>query len=1014
MSRFYQAAINALELRLVEDPPGCIVPPKGFIPRACKDTALTAFAQLGALRLNVNRGLISLLDGRYQYILAEATRTLSLLPNIEPDPEDDLWLGSVIIPRSKGVCEHVLSLGDIIYEPAGAKSNVPAVIINDLAEDPRFSARPYVQSEPRVRFYAGVPLRSPWGTIIGAYCVFGHEPRNGLTQEQLLALQGIATTVMTYLETSKAKEGHRRYEQMLHGLTSFVTGESSIHSLDHRPQESSERKSPSHQISSTDTQVPDSMATMSQSASASIEKASKVSPEKDSSPKIKKRPRVLSTPGPAPRKRSTMSLQETMLPSGSKTMFSRAANIMRESIDVCGCIIFDASVATFGGAINAPHRRSFAKSQSEDHNHLASETKKDTGGNDPSPLERPWGVESKSSSSEGDNLTERKICEVLGSSIGGKAAVLDGEPDVYDTDFAESDLKRLLRRYPFGHIFNLSSSGDISQPQTSDSAPEMAPSSEAVDDKDYGVRAGKTSPVDKNNVTIERLLKIAPGARSIAILPLWDYQRDRWFAGCICWTTEPNRVLYPDVDLIYLQAFGNSIMTELSRLDAITSDRAKTTFVASISHELRCPLHGILGGVQFLQETDLDVYQAAMLDSISMCGKTLLDTIDHVLDFSKVNTFNKTPSKASSKNGQDAINLTGRPGDRSCTEPASLVADVDLAMLTEEVVEAVFAGQVHRGALSRLEQISGRSTSRRSSSSTKASLPIGTDQPAENLGTGSDGTVRLVLDIPHRSDWTVTTQPGAWRRIVMNLVGNALKYTKSGFIRISLRTRESELNAKKGPNKVEVTFIVSDTGKGMSAEYLRSGLWRPFSQEDSFSPGTGLGLSIVRQIVQGLKGRIDLKSEIQKGTEVKLSLSLPLAETPQTPDDEDSFLTQAAAQLRGRPVCILETTNPESLDGPSDLIQRGRREHGISIAKTLKDWFGADAVVSNVSTALSARVIICLEPDAEFLETLEGTTSPEKIPVVMFIALEGGGAAQLRSDPHFQGGNIVVDIITQP
>lgn len=707
--RFYQAAINALELRLVEDSPGCTVPPKGFIPRACKDTALTAFAQLGALRLDVNRGLISLLDGRYQYILAEATRTLTLLPNIEPDPEDDLWLGSVIIPRSKGICEHVLSLGDMVHGPSNADPHVPAVIINDLADDPRFWNRPYVRSEPGVRFYAGVPLRNPWGAIIGVYCVFGHEPRDGLTQEQLLALQGIATTVMTYLETSKAKEGHRRYEQMLHGLTSFVTGEPSIHLLDHQ-QASTEQGTTLHQTPGHDPAESASAASSSPDIAAQKTEDSTTSAERNSSPKNKKRPRVLSTASPPSRKRSTISLQEIMLPSGSKSMFSRAANIMRESIDLCGCVIFDASVTTFGGAINAFHRRTAGESQTGDSIDPSGGTSGHASGNDDhSPPGQPWGFEPKSSSSEGDYLAERKMCEVLGASHRDGGGTLDDDPDAYSAGLAESDLKRLLRRYPSGHIFNVSPSGDVSPSQGSDSPPEMAPSSKAIDCKDDRITTTKMNSIAKTGGMIERLLKVAPRARSIAILPLWDYQRDRWFAGCLCWTTEPNRVLYPDVDLIYLQAFGNSIMVELSRLDAITSDRAKTTFVASISHELRCPLHGILGGVQFLQDTRLDAYQAGMLDSVAMCGKTLLDTIDHVLDFAKVNTFNKLPTKALSKRMRDTGDSSPHPSDGLISEPESLTTDVDLAMLAEEVVEAVFAGQAHRGAFSRLEQTSDRS-----------------------------------------------------------------------------------------------------------------------------------------------------------------------------------------------------------------------------------------------------------------------------------------------------------------
>lgn len=248
----------------------------------------------------------------------------------------------------------------------------------------------------------------------------------------------------------------------------------------------------------------------------------------------------------------------------------------------------------------------------------------------------------------------------------------------------------------------------------------------------------------------------------------------------------------------------------------------------------------------------------------------------------------------------------------------------------------------------------------------------------------------------------------------MNLVGNAIKYTKSGYIRITMRSRQPELNAKKDSNNAEVTLVVTDTGKGISAEYLRGGLWKPFSQEDSFSPGTGLGLSIVHQIVHSLKGKIDLKSEVQVGTEIKIVLSVPVAKEPPNSDDEDRFLPLEIAQLKGRPVCILETTSPDGLEDPSPTQQKGRRELSISLARTLKGWFGADAVVSTILTAISADVIICLEPDMEFLATLRIITSTEKRPLIVFITLDGTDTAKLRADPRLQDGDFVVDIITQP
>lgn len=116
------------------------------------------------------------------------------------------------------------------------------------------------------------------------------------------------------------------------------------------------------------------------------------------------------------------------------------------------------------------------------------------------------------------------------------------------------------------------------------------------------------------------------------------------------------------------------------------------------------------------------------------------------------------------------------------------------------------------------------------------------------------------------------------RRIVMNLFGNALKYTKHGHITVSLQVGEwlsrdesqTVRSAHEQRNTVKLTVI--DTGQGMSPEYLRSKVFTPFSQENAKSAGTGLGLSIVRALVTMLKGEIDIKSIVNVGTMVVVTL----------------------------------------------------------------------------------------------------------------------------------------------
>lgn len=98
-----------------------------------------------------------------------------------------------------------------------------------------------------------------------------------------------------------------------------------------------------------------------------------------------------------------------------------------------------------------------------------------------------------------------------------------------------------------------------------------------------------------------------------------------------------------------------------------------------------------------------------------------------------------------------------------------------------------------------------------------------------------------------------------------------------------------------------VTLIVTDSGKSISKEFLRHHLCTPFAQEDSLAVGIGLGLSIVRQIVDELGGSIDITSEQDSGTEVKVSFKLHVSQSPVplAADNEQRLMSAIQRQTRG-------------------------------------------------------------------------------------------------------------------
>jgi len=184
----------------------------------------------------------------------------------------------------------------------------------------------------------------------------------------------------------------------------------------------------------------------------------------------------------------------------------------------------------------------------------------------------------------------------------------------------------LLKRYPSGHIFNFDEGGLISSGEDEN---DFAREPDLVSGQ--SVNSGKRR--QGKWVEGDLMTRLFPGARSIIFLPLWDSHKARWFSGLFGWTTDTRRGLQPE-ELTYVAAFGNSIMTEVARLDAVAVDRAKSDFISSISHELWSPLDGILASAELLQELSTGPDQDDLIRMVDICGRTLLDTMNHLFDFS--------------------------------------------------------------------------------------------------------------------------------------------------------------------------------------------------------------------------------------------------------------------------------------------------------------------------------------------------------------------------------------------
>jgi signal transduction histidine kinase len=102
--------------------------------------------------------------------------------------------------------------------------------------------------------------------------------------------------------------------------------------------------------------------------------------------------------------------------------------------------------------------------------------------------------------------------------------------------------------------------------------------------------------------------------------------------------------------------------------------------------------------------------------------------------------------------------------------------------------------------------------------------------------------VAVILDIAPGT-LKLVGLPSSFQRIVMNLVGNSLKYAQSGFIRIKLAIQttcnDTDEYVEQDSNVAMVELKVHDTGRGISEQFSKTKLFSAFSQESTLAPGAG-------------------------------------------------------------------------------------------------------------------------------------------------------------------------------
>ncbi|KAH9945310.1 uncharacterized protein BXZ73DRAFT_38997 [Epithele typhae] len=324
-------------------------------------------------------------------------------------------------------------------------------------------------------------------------------------------------------------------------------------------------------------------------------------------------------------------------------------------------------------------------------------------------------------------------------------------------------------------------------------------------------------------------------------VPIYNIDKRPFALLCAYSTGERTTPFLEGHELSYLRAIGVIILSAVLKRRMVLADKAKGLFISNISHELRTPLHGILASAELLSETSLDHSQASFLQTVQACGTSLVETVNHVLDFTKLSGNSKAGGV------ENVINLT----------------KVNLMQLIEEATEGCWIGHRARMFTSEIGSVYSPPKQDRQ--------PVAVVTPHKHVET--------VIDIGHsEAGWTVRCEKGGIRRVLMNLFGNSLKFTSDGFVHVMLRQLPHSTDTPSG--KVRIELAVLDTGKGISQNFLKNQLFHPFTQENPLQTGTGLGLAIVNSIVRSpsVDGKVDVWSAEGVGTDIKITFEAEVLE----------------------------------------------------------------------------------------------------------------------------------------